>query len=42
MTYLLIKVSGVAMLEKSLKDKKPEYREYVRKTSAFLPWFPRD
>ena len=42
MTYLLIKVSGVAMLEKSLKDKKPEYREYVRKTSAFLPWFPKD
>ena len=42
MTYLLIKVSGVAMLERSLKDKKPEYREYIRKTSAFLPWFPKN
>lgn len=42
MTYLLVKVSGVAMLEKSLKDKKPEYREYIRKTNAFLPWFPKD
>lgn len=41
MTLLIIKVSGVAMLEKSLKDKKPAYREYVRKTSAFFPWFPK-
>ncbi|HMA62787.1 MAG TPA: DUF1295 domain-containing protein [bacterium] len=41
MTFLIIKISGVALLEKSLKDKKPEYREYVEKTSAFLPWFPK-
>ncbi len=41
MTLLIIKVSGVALLEKSLVDKKPEYREYIRKTSAFLPWFPK-
>ncbi|MBN1252124.1 MAG: DUF1295 domain-containing protein [Bacteroidales bacterium] len=41
MTLLIIKVSGVAMLEKSLKDKKPEYQEYIKKTSSFLPWFPK-
>lgn len=41
MTALIIKVSGVALLERSLKDKKPEYSEYVRKTSAFIPWFPK-
>lgn len=41
MTLLIIKVSGVALLEKSLKDKKPEYQEYVRRTSSFFPWFPR-
>jgi steroid 5-alpha reductase family enzyme len=41
MTLLIIKVSGVSLLEKSLNDKKPEYREYVRKTSAFIPWFPK-
>jgi steroid 5-alpha reductase family enzyme len=41
MTALIIKVSGVALLEKSLKDKKPEYVEYIRKTSAFIPWFPK-
>jgi len=41
MTALIIKVSGVALLEKSLKDKKPEYKEYIEKTSPFLPWFPK-
>jgi steroid 5-alpha reductase family enzyme len=41
MTALIIKISGVALLEKSLMDKKPEYREYIEKTSAFLPWFPK-
>lgn len=41
MTALIIKISGVALLEKSLKDKKLEYIEYIRKTSAFIPWFPK-
>ncbi len=41
MTLLIIKVSGVALLEKTLKDQKPEYSEYIRKTSAFIPWFPK-
>jgi steroid 5-alpha reductase family enzyme len=41
MTLLIIKVSGVALLEKSLNESKPEYRAYIGKTSAFLPWFPK-
>lgn len=41
MTLLIIKVSGVAMLEKSLKEQKPQYREYIERTSAFIPWFPK-
>lgn len=41
MTFLLVRVSGVGMLEKTLKDSKPGYREYIRRTSAFVPWFPR-
>jgi steroid 5-alpha reductase family enzyme len=40
MTFLLIRVSGVAMLERTLKEK-PGYREYVETTSAFVPWYPR-
>jgi steroid 5-alpha reductase family enzyme len=41
MTLLLMKVSGVALLEKTLVKTKPEYQDYVRRTSAFVPWFPR-
>jgi steroid 5-alpha reductase family enzyme len=41
MTLLLLKVSGVALLEKGLADSRPGYRDYVRRTSAFLPWPPR-
>jgi steroid 5-alpha reductase family enzyme len=40
MTFLLMKVSGVALLEKKLGETKPEYRDYVRRTSAFFPWPP--
>lgn len=41
MTGLLMKVSGVALLEKTLMKTKPEYRDYVERTNAFLPWLPR-
>ena len=41
MTALIIKVSGVALLEKSLATTKPQYKEYIEKTSAFIPWFPK-
>ena len=41
MTGLIIKVSGVSLLEKSLKEQKPQYKEYIEKTSAFIPWFPK-
>jgi steroid 5-alpha reductase family enzyme len=41
MTLLILKVSGVVLLEKSLKEKKPDYEDYIRKTSSFIPWFPK-
>lgn len=41
MTYLLVRVSGVAMLERTLQRSKPEYAEYIRRTSAFLPMPPK-
>jgi steroid 5-alpha reductase family enzyme len=41
MTVLLVRVSGVALLEKTLVETKPGYREYAQTTSTFLPWFPR-
>lgn len=40
MTYLLVKVSGVAMLERMMKHK-PGYEEYIQQTQSFIPWFPK-
>lgn len=37
MTFLLIRVSGVPMLEYSLKRSRPGYADYIRRTSSFLP-----
>lgn len=42
MTVLLVRVSGVALLERSQVRTKPEYRDYIARTRAFVPWFPRD
>ncbi|MCJ7530722.1 MAG: DUF1295 domain-containing protein, partial [Anaerolineales bacterium] len=41
MTTLLLRVSGVALLEKSLTETWPAYKEYIETTSAFIPWLPR-
>jgi steroid 5-alpha reductase family enzyme len=40
MTILLMRVSGVALLEKTLETR-PGYKEYIERTSPFIPWFPR-
>ena len=37
MTLLLLKVSGVALLESDIRERRPEYAEYQRRTNAFLP-----
>lgn len=41
MTWLLLRVSGVALLEQTIADRRPGYADYVRRTSAFLPLPPR-
>jgi steroid 5-alpha reductase family enzyme len=40
MSLLLIRVSGAALLERSL-TRRPGYADYVARTSAFFPWPPR-
>jgi steroid 5-alpha reductase family enzyme len=40
MTALLMRVSGVSLLEKTLETR-PGYKEYIERTSTFVPWFPR-
>ena len=41
MSFLLLKVSGVALLEKDIGERRPKYREYVERTNAFFPGPPR-
>jgi steroid 5-alpha reductase family enzyme len=40
MTFLLLKVSGVPLLEKGLEESRPAYADYAARTSAFVPWPP--
>ncbi len=40
MSFLLLKVSGVALLEKDIGERRPKYREYVARTNAFFPGPP--
>ena len=40
-TFFLLKVSGVTLLEKSLTKTKPKYVDYIATTSAFIPMPPK-
>ena len=42
MTFLLLRVSGVALLERSLVRTRADYRDYIERTSAFFPRPPRE
>lgn len=42
MTVLLLKVSGVSLLEKDIGERRPAYRDYIARTNAFFPGPPRD
>lgn len=37
MSVLLLRVSGVALLEKDIGERRPAYRDYVARTNAFFP-----
>ncbi|WP_326532761.1 DUF1295 domain-containing protein [Pseudorhodoferax sp.] len=37
MTVLLLKVSGVRLLERDIAERRPAYRDYIARTNAFLP-----
>lgn len=41
MTFLLLRVSGVALLERRMTRSRPTYADYVARTNAFLPGRPR-
>lgn len=37
MTVLLLRVSGVRLLEQDIADRRPAYRDYIARTPAFIP-----
>lgn len=41
LTFLLVKWSGAALLERRLKRSRPEYADYIARTSAFIPMPPK-
>lgn len=41
MSWFLMRVSGVPLLEQSLRVTRPQYADYIRRTNSFFPWFPK-
>jgi steroid 5-alpha reductase family enzyme len=40
-TAVLLKMTGIPLMEKTIVNTRPGYREYIRRTPAFFPWFPK-
>ena len=40
-TLVLLKMTGVPLTERTTMERRPGYRDYMRRTSTFLPWFPK-
>ncbi len=41
MSVLLMRVSGVILLEKDIGERRPQYADYIRRTNAFFPGPPK-
>jgi steroid 5-alpha reductase family enzyme len=41
MSVLLMRVSGVTLLEKDIGERRPQYADYIKRTNAFFPGGPR-
>jgi steroid 5-alpha reductase family enzyme len=41
LTYLLLKFSGVTLMEQTIVERRPGYREYIARTNAFIPGPPK-
>lgn len=40
-TLLLLRISGVSLIEKDIHERRPAYRDYQLRTSAFFPLMPK-
>ena len=39
-TAVLLKMTGIPLTEKALVENRPGYSDYIKRTSAFVPWLP--
>ena len=42
MTFFLVRVSGAALLESDIAERRPGYADYIARTSSFVPLPPKD
>lgn len=42
MTLLLLKISGVGLMEQTITNRRPGYNQYIQNTSSFIPWPPKN
>jgi steroid 5-alpha reductase family enzyme len=42
LTVLLLKVSGVSLTDKKMSIRHPDFDDYKRRVSAFIPWPPKE
>ena len=40
-TTVLLKMTGIPLTEATVKKTRPGYENYIKRTSAFVPWFPK-
>jgi len=40
-TTVLLKMTGVTLMEKTIVHTRPKYRDYIARTNALIPWFPK-
>ena len=40
-TVVLLKMTGISLMEKTIVHSKPGYKAYIARTNAFFPWFPK-
>jgi protein-S-isoprenylcysteine O-methyltransferase Ste14 len=38
---VLVWMAGLRMMERTITRRRPEYEDYIRRTSAFIPWFSK-
>jgi steroid 5-alpha reductase family enzyme len=41
-TAVLLKMTGIPLTEETIIKNRPGYKDYIRRTNAFVPWFPKE